>query len=364
MNTRPVFVGEGESTNMLDVLPKKLTLVPIDGRFYPRTCARPAQETIFKEVQYKSFSNSEEMLELINRPKHPPTDTKDMYYILKEIIRKTWISEKFHIIGHSSGVDTRIICKAVRELTEENGEEWAGDVLYVENGGEGDLFMQIMDTLGQRGIAYNIDAEPGLYHKPFLGFKEFHEKFNGPSSYPLNQWYDCYKLLNEEGVIPKESDIQGYTGYGANETQEKAVRGGKGYAWYFAWVHSLQLSLFKHWGGDWIHPFLEMDFLHALETNVTCTTQRQRFNITLAAEMVPEINHIPHIHTREVVRKGYRHVDEKFLSDMYKTYRKSWFGSRHDVNTEAFIEYRQWWFHVYVASLCEHLIGEGYEISE
>jgi len=361
MNTRPIFIGDGESTDMLDVLPRELTLNNIDARFYPKTCARPAEETIFKEVKYKPFEYSAEMGELFGRDKCPPTGMRGMYEILKESIERTWDPTKFHVIGHSSGVDSRIICKAVCELTEKHGDDWAGDVLYVENGGEGDLFNQIKEITGINGIAFNWGAEPGWYNEPFFRFDDFYKKYNGPVAYPMNQWYDSYNRLYEEGVIPKK-DIQGYTGYGANETQQKAVRNHKGYAWYFPWVHQLQLSLFKHWGGDWEHPFLDIDFLHALNTNEFCNTHKTRFNILLAAEVAPELYHIPHIHTKQVIKRGYRHVDPILLKKLYDTYRQSWFGSQFDVRTESHIEYREWWFFYCVASFCEHLLKNGYKI--
>jgi len=75
---RPVFIGEGESTNMLDVLPQKLTLRRISKKFYPSNGNR-AKNTIFREVSIKPYQQSEEVTELINRPRKYYTHIKELY---------------------------------------------------------------------------------------------------------------------------------------------------------------------------------------------------------------------------------------------------------------------------------------------
>ena len=353
---RPIFVGEGESTNMLDVLPKELTLLPINEKYYPKSCFRPVTETIFKEVTYKPYQQRPEVTELLSKRIHFPVSMRKLYTIFKDGIEKVWDPTKRHIIGHSSGVDSRLLSKAIKELGEKNGREWLGEVFYVENMGEGDLFYQIKDVMGFEGESYNNDVSSDEFNRDYLTFRTHWEKFNTVVAYPLNQWLDGYTHM---GIDP--SNVQGFTGYGANETQAKAVRLRRGYKWYFPWVFHLQLTQWKHFGGDMEHPFLDWDFLHALQSCPEAQIYK-RININMAAKMVPELKHIPHIHTKEVVAMGYRNVSDQLLKDCYAEYKKSWFGKHFSVTPTPEIEYTEWWFHYNAASWCEHLLDYGYKI--
>ena len=350
---RPVFIGEGESTNMLDVLPNKLTLRRINKKFYPSNGNR-AKNTIFKEVSIKPYQQSEEVTELINRPRKYYTSMEELFDIFKCAIERVWDPTKFHLIGHSSGVDSRLISKAIKELGEKNGDDWLGEVYYVENGGEGDLFNQIKDIMGFDGIVYGADTDPRLYNLPFLEFQNHWSKYTGVVAYPLNQWWDGYAQLD----LP--NNIQGFTGYGANETQTQAVYKDWGYAKYFKWLHGLQLTQWKHYGGDWEHPFLDADFLHALQSSGAMYLKR--INVEMSRRMVPELNHIPHIHTNEITARGYRTVSDQLLKALYELYKSSYFGRKYDVTPTPQITYSKWWFYFNAASWCQHLIEKGYTI--
>jgi hypothetical protein len=109
------------------------------------------------------------------------------------------------------------------------------------------------------------------------------------------------------------------------------------------------------------HPFLDWDFLHALRYSPAAYINK-RVNIQMAEKMVPELNGIPHIHTKEVQSLGYRKVSHALLADCYEEYEKSWFGKHHPVIPTMEIDYSEWWFHYNAASWCEHLLENGYKI--
>jgi len=140
----PIYIGDGESTEFMDVLPDKLTLRPPLPEFYKDRWSRP-DFTLFEEVNIKPYEHTGELLQFLEQEPWVRNQTYEtVFEYLKNAIHKVWDSDKFHLIGHSSGYDSRLICKAIRELTEENGDKWAGEVLYVENMGE-KPFKEIME---------------------------------------------------------------------------------------------------------------------------------------------------------------------------------------------------------------------------
>ncbi len=359
----PIYYSrEGESEEFLDVLPKKLTVSPILPHFYKDQWSRP-DVTIFQEVNIKPYEPTKEDGDFIGLPKwDKPTTYEEVFDYLKKAIYRVWDSEKFHLIGHSSGYDSRLINKAIRELTDENGVEWGGRVFYVENMGE-KPFKDILEHLNLDGVAYNYDIPPGWYHEYAMKFDQFYQKNNGVFAFPFNQWYDSFKDIHEQGLIPKDN-IQGFTGYGAGEIMRKALRMRKGFAWYFAYLYRFQLYLFRHWGGPrWEHPFWDYDVMKALEA-LPQTYSCQRVAIPMCKHIVHELNHIPDWQTKHLRRNGYRTVAPELLKNMDNDYKQSWFGQRHPVEYNPDMNYTLWWFCYNAASLCEHLIKNDYAITD
>lgn len=364
---RPTFKGDGESHNMMDILPERLTLrVPplntiifpwkfkvINELFCPIDVSR-GRRTIFREVTVNPYKIRPEASRLINRPRRNFSSFEVLFDIFKRAIEKVWDPDKLHLVGHSSGVDSRLMSKAISELTKKNGKEWAGEVLYVENMGEWKLFNQIKDVMGFKGRA--MEQSPRILNDTYIDFRTQWEKHNGVVAYPLNQWYDGYKHMN----LPSKN-VQGFTGYGANETQTKAMYNHWGYRWYFRWVYHLQLSLFKHWGGDWEHPFLDWNFLHALK--YSDARKLVRINVEMSEMFTPELNHIPHVHTKEVTSMGYRTLPDSVIQRCYREYERSWFGKHFPVNPDPRIIYSKWWYYYNAASWCEQILERGHKIT-
>lgn len=353
----PIYIGDGSSKEFMDVLPDILTLNDIHPAFYKDKWSRP-DFTIFKEVSVEPYSPSQEIKDFLAQPRWSADTTyEDVFEYLKLAILKVWNPDKFHIVGHSSGYDSRLICSAIREL--QSAGMIGEDVFYVETMGE-KPFRQIMDHLKLKGRAYNYHTEPGWYHAGSLRFEDFYEKYNGVFAFPFNQWFDAFKVLYHEGAIPKE--VQGFTGYGAGEVMRKAIRSGKGFDWYFRYLYRFQLWLFRHWGGKrWEHPFLDFDVMKALEALPECYTHK-RVAIPMAKHLVSELNYIPDWQTKDLIREGYRTVAPELLMKCYRDYKNSWFGKKFDVAPNPDINYSRWWFCYNAASLCEYLLKNGYKI--
>jgi len=358
-NRDVIFIGDGVSPNFHDVLPKELTLHnPLPAHTH-ESFNGYKHETVFKEVTFNKYSRGEVEKEFLSS-KIKPTTIQEIYDILKESIRQSWEPGKLHIIGHSSGYDSRIISNIAKELGEEYGSEWLGEVLCIEGLGEGDRFKEIMSAQGLNGIVYNEGVVPALHPEYSFRFKDFWSRYNGVNSFPVNQWYDSYQDLEDQGILSSEN-VQCFSGYGANETMEYATKK-KGFKWYFRWHHYLQLQKFKLWGDNWVHPFWDINVMKAV-AGVNVRPKKERISKRIADECVPHLRHIPQLPTRILNERGYRTLAPGLLFEVQKAYDASWYGKQVPVTMMADLTtYRPWWTHYCVASLCEHLLEEGYEI--
>jgi len=347
--------SEGTS-EFLKALPKKLTVnVP---KMYHASLRYGVHDTIFEEVSINPYTPSKDIEEFLGSEVRPVSGLEDIYKAMKEAIRKRWDNKAVHFIGHSSGYDSRIISKIIRELIDEGSI--SGEVYFVEALGETANSAAILALQGFKAHVYNKDSEPGKFHGYSFEFKSFYEKFNGISAFPVNQWYDAYKHMVELGQLPQSSRVQGFTGYGGNETMEYALRA-KGFAWYFDWHHYLQLQHFRNYGGDWVHPYWDIDVLHAIRGAKHLLT-KNRLAHDIANKMVPEAIHIPQQPTKAL--KQYRNLHPEYMAKAMDDYYKSWYGKQVPVKFQnSFEDYYEWWMHYNIASLCEHLIERNYNIT-
>ena len=59
---------------------------------------------------------------------------------LSYIIERDWDPDKFHLLFHSSGYDSRIFSSILMKLREKHGEGWIGKILFLCWEPEGALF--------------------------------------------------------------------------------------------------------------------------------------------------------------------------------------------------------------------------------
>jgi len=357
-----IFKGDGSSKNFIDVLPKDLTI----RKEVPLSMMEPfmgySQKTLFREVTINKYVPNEETLSFLNSPIKEVADLHVLYKEIKKAIFNTWDSSKLHIIGHSSGYDSRIISTAIKELKEEHGETWAGEIICVEVYGETKEFKELMAVQGFKNIAYNENSSPNQHHAYSFEFSTFWQKFNGLVSFPVNLWYDPYKDLYEKGLVPKEG-IQGYTGYGANESMEIALKK-IGFAEYYRWHHYLQLQNFKLWGDNWVHPYWQWNVQQALRGCNKWNRGKTRLAKLLCDAVVPNLNSIVQVTSKEVAKRGYRTLDNSIMKQIVNSYDKSWYGKNVKIQfRNDMSDYKPWWFHYCAASLCEYLLVNGYKIS-
>lgn len=349
-----------ESKTFLEVLPNELTIrknlpVDISKQFMGYSC-----KTIFREVQINEYVPTQEIVEFLNSPIKQINDLSELYEEIKRAVYNTWNSSLVHILGHSSGYDSRLLSHIIKELTIEHGQEWAGKVYYVEVLGEEANFRKIMHAAGLEGLIYNEGVTPQLKHAHNFRFDIFWQKFNGIVSYPVNVWYDAYKYLYGQGVIPK-SGIQCYTGYGATESMDNALMQW-GFAYYYKLLHHLQMQNFRQWGGEWTYPYWQWNVQTAIRGCEKWKGSKERLAKLLADQIIPWSKTIPRTDVKELKQAQYMTIDNNTMKQIEYNYNKSWYGKNVPITLTNKIGYNLWSFHYSVASLCEHLLGHGYKI--
>jgi len=365
-----VYVSsKGEFDDFIDALPKELTIQKVAHDNNPLPVGH--HNTLFKEVMLKPYveTNTDLIRELNNITPQNNDWINVMWNVLKDIIYKSWSPDKFHVVAHSSGHDSRIISTIIKELRQQHGDNWLGGLLFVENGGEGKEFEMIMQHQGwekDKYIVFNKDSTPGEYHKYSLNFDTMWEKFNGISGYPYNYWWDSFRILQDADIIP--DNIQGFTGYGAyieqavkKERLDACFRGMTFRAW-FMWDYYYQIIMFRCLG-EWVYPWLSHDYMRAMAGSVGARNSSRRISDHLSRHKTG-LNHIARMSVPDVERRGYRTVSNDLLKEIYKKYKKSWYGKRVSVMPKSYINYSEWWWHLNAASLCEHLIKKGYDIKD
>lgn len=322
-------------------------------------------KTPFLEVDKVPYSHSPESLEILQEIETSPRIRGNWIQdLFKEVVRSIedfWDPRKFHLIGSSSGVDSRIISRAIQELYIKHGKNWLGDYLFVEAGGEGDYFAEIMRSHKWRNyyIFGNLDS-PGFFYEDFFDLEDYYKKFNGFVSYPVNPWRDAFKRLQSWGVIPK-NNIQYITGYGSNELTEYG-RKIIGLGNYFKWIYYLHVPGFRTISNDTLYPFYSHDFIKKLFTYKEPGEISTRISTIISYVISPETANIPNMETRHVRERGFRTVAPELLEDLQRQYISSWYGKQVGGSLKPEIDYKKSWGSYYMASLCEYLIDQGYNI--
>jgi len=353
------FTSEiGTNRDFYKVLPRKLTL-NLNDQLIPSLVE--TDETMFKEVSRVHYQEQpwvtmfQKKLNEISKRRGPWE--QDLFNTFVSIIERTWNKEKYHVIGTSGGWDSRMMIMAVSELRKKHGKQWLGDTLFVEGWGEGQLFKRIMNHFGWEEKyyhVYNEDKSPGWMHESSLEFKNYWSRYNGLVTFPINQWWDIYDDLIER------KDIQFFTGYGSNETDQMMLKEHHSFQWYTCWHYQLQLENIKFME-ETIQPFWDLNWIRKIWEYPAIRENKKRIPQCIVEKLVPPFSDIP-ILTYEML-SHYRHIDNELLKKCVDNYNNSRFGKRIPCTPTNYVgEYQKWWGYYCMASICEHLLEEGYEI--
>lgn len=350
-----VYVSEKGEGDFYDVLPEKLALNKVS--WYKVAQPRGKTETMFKEVNIKPYKKDESFVKRIKSitPRSDKNWKETVWNCLKQIVYEHWQPERFHVIAHSGGVDSRILSSIIKELYEENGKDWLGDILFVENGGEADTFKAIMKYQKwpkKYQHVYNDHKPPDMFHQEALEFDYIRERYNGVSSYPFNLFYECYDQLIKRGVIPE--NFQGFAGFGPYIDIAFRMTGIDN---WLEWDYYYQFRSFRK-RGDWFFPWWDYRYIYLL-ASLMPVLGLGRIRVSDAINPIPSIPNVPYC---DIVHGGYRHVNKGIMDDVMYRYFLSWYGQNIDTTPDDEIRYSDWWGQYCEASICEYLIDKGHKI--
>jgi hypothetical protein len=308
-----------------------------------------------------------------------------MFNKLLFVVENTWDPNKFHVLPHSGGFDSRLISLILKRLKEKHGKDWLGDYLFVESHGESDFFYSLIDANGwdrSKCVVINEGVDPSEAHAHNFEFTNAWKRGNGYIGWPVNVWYHQVEWLQNKGLVPTDDNqIQCYTGYGANETTRSmhkthmfhdakfpsAYKPAHGVGWYFPWHYHHDLSGFAL-KGNWVHPYYSFDYLREFVTFSKGHIEQLPPGFSLSGvvlrEIEPELASVHKPVTKEIKRKGYFRISDRLLNQTIADYRSSWYGKniKPGVKPTNNLIYCDWWGSWYVASFCEYLLKSGHSI--
>jgi hypothetical protein len=339
-----LYQGGGKVSNTFnDLIPKIVSIRTSSDMILSHT----GLNTPVKQIKILPYANPPELNAFLSTLKPKEKTVIQVWNDIKQVIFKNWMPDKIHVIGSSSGYDSRLIAKAIKELYQKYGKDWLGETYFIECGGEGIGFKAIMKQLGWTNY---VIWEPDY---TFEYFMDQHKKFNGLCAFPVNQWYDYYmKQFNEE-------DIQYISGYGGNVADcmnddsdyMKPIKQRLGLhsrlKHYFRTQYYYQITAFKTPKYS-LHPFWSWDYIQS--TSGFKHNQRRTAEY-LSRIFVKECASIPRMDIRrDVKRLEHRTVKPEVLKKLHEWYQETSYGKLRPTIPKAAIEYSYWWLNVCIAS--------------
>jgi hypothetical protein len=269
---------------------------------------------------------------------------------LEAFVEDRW-NDQFHMVFHSSGIDSRIVSKIIHRLYKKNGPEWLGEVLFVCFGPECDEFMKIMEYEGWRRDQY-FPCQNML--GACLYFEDAHNWLNGPCQNALGLAV-LEQIAVDISLAPPEYQL--WSGYGANELFVAAS--GRG---------SLEARMRKEYRSEASVGRYRRRALYPFRAhNVLChvATSECRMGGSLRTAVLrrldPKLLEFENVQWRNAML-----VPAKLRAISIKSYEGSWYAENikplHIENTTWRVMVRQWWRDWSAAAICQHLLREGYEL--
>lgn len=386
----------GISPNWIDVIPRDVTLKStFDLRtFNAKTDG--AEMSPFKEVSTVPwFEAATELDRQLDQARYERVEISEealaykLYGALYDCIEANWSPEKFHLATISSGYDMRVISMVISDLRKKHGDGWIGDLMFFEIGEEGEGARKIWEYLGLTDYPFhylNEGMKPDEIYEDNLDFSRAWER-HGIVGWPVNYWYDGPDRLHSAGIIPGLEAIQGITGYACNETSrcsqipDEFTRYighlltdypmGNDLAYYLYWIYYCAINSFPLYG-EWMHPWYNyhvMETLYVNSLNQKGLTEIVRKGGSASEIIVKHIN--PGLYEaaqpfrkKEMKEAGYRRLSGRLMQKAIVDYDRSWYGQtiKPEIIPVPFVIYHDWWGHWNLASLCQHLLEEGYTI--
>jgi len=200
-----------------EVLPHKLT---VDLGFVFSCWNWPRSKSLFQEIEIAPWDEhlTSRVQNLLRLPAASPCENRNtaMDTIAESLIDclvDGWAKDKFHVVYVSAGWDSRLLVWTIGECYRRFGDDWLGDILFVTFEPDVSYVKRILMAQGWR------DHQIYGYTKRdsrCLDFEQAYEGFNGPRNKAINWHYWPMVFLKEQGLIPKDTQVQKWHGIWGN----------------------------------------------------------------------------------------------------------------------------------------------------
>lgn len=116
---------------------------------------------------------------------------------LKSYFKKTWDSSHYHLVLCSGGLDSRIMSWILRDLREEMGRNWLGDIHFICHHPEGTIFKEAMKLQGWNQYEYSIHKETQNQSADYYDLGNWNDNPNAFCQIVLRFW---------DGVVPQHKE--------------------------------------------------------------------------------------------------------------------------------------------------------------
>ena len=357
----------GASTNYVDVLPRELTL---DRNFVARRFRTNKTNTVFDEAHIvpvswlivpevrRTFATTASVQETAE---HLFKRIEDR---LIEIVAENWSPDKTHVILSSSGYDSRMLMWSIRRNLDERGAAWFGDTVFLCSKLEGESFREIVKYLDFDQYAYVIGDEIDgcdYYMDSLIDFAGAWQRLGGVANIPVNLFWYLPETAERQGLF--SPPIQLWTGQWGNAVFDYCSHELSGARYKSAYVELYYSIMCQRplRGEERVLPYTDCELARiTAESNVK---MGKELRFSLLKSMDEKL-----VAFENMRSDGDRHrrISEWLLRKMQLDYYNSWYGK--NVAPQARLEhhtteFQEFWSRWTAASLCEHLLEEGYEIA-
>jgi hypothetical protein len=351
-----------QSTRIMDLLDRDVTVRK--NYVVPRN-ESGNRHTLFKNIEIvpalETLSPEAKAL-LTRKAGTSPWSTQTYLSTLKKALVKfvseSWSQDKFHLIFHSSGYDSRVMSWAIRQGTTESQRT---NVLFACFGAEAETAKQILLYEGWPEDQFVGITDFDGYYERLLTFSGAWRMINGAALGIFNLNYGLSWLLEDLGLIPSdENAIQQWSGFGSDYLLAGANnRAGNFLQQQFLRVRNTPISMSFFKAREVAYPYFSLDVLRM--AIVSAARLGYRYRMPLLRTIDKKLAAFPRVDAKLPP------IPPSLMESCVVEYGKSWYGKNVRLGaadqSDQIGSYNPWWSYWTAAAFCEHLLQEGYRLS-
>lgn len=358
----------------LDVIGDSVTLLenvekPIN-RKYRNVAFKEIEVVPFEEMlpnYYRELFKIKANSEYINLPK---LVDKTWDYILKSI-EKEWNVNKFHLVYHSSGFDSRIISLAIKALYEKHGKDWLGDVLFLCFEPEGNSFIEIMDYQGWDHLQYSVykrGCKNSDYYIESFDYEKNPYHTNGIAKRILNTKSLPLKTLQDKNILPSSDKIQLFSGQVSGIFDGSKI---KSFDQYYGDRYYSYVS--RRWSAvdcEVVEPFMDFDLVKfVLESKMDNWNDRELIKSEIIKFIDPKMIDFERWSWKDVHALDFFRISDDAIKQCVSDYKNSYYFRKTGKKVKSSSKYGKmnkseslWWLYWSLGSLSNVIVKNGCKI--